>query len=287
MKLKETHDGFGESSPSDNYYGADSSQSDNYYSGGMSTAYEGTNDNGFTYTSPGAHGYDNVTHMASSNAAVSLREQSVLVKSLGFMAVAMLISAISAFATYAYGMRDIYGYLNLITPALVLELIVYFVALFGLNKGNVVVGGIGFVAYSIISGVTMSIIFFAYAMGSIFTIFLITAVMFAGLAVYGYVTKTDLSALQTFFVMGLLGLVGVGIVNIFVGSDMLYNITAVVGVVLFAGITAYDIQRIKSLNRQQESATETTVAMFGGLMLYLDFINIFLKLLRLFAKSRD
>ncbi|MDE5966066.1 MAG: Bax inhibitor-1/YccA family protein [Lachnospiraceae bacterium] len=275
MKLKDSYDDFNDGSNSD---------TDKYY-GGTGNTYESAEDTGYTYTSPGVDGYDAQTFRVSSNAAVSLREQSVLVKSLFFMAVALVISAIAAFAGLAYGRVNPYGYFNMMMPALVLEIVVYLIALFGLNKGNAVVGGIGFVAYSIVSGLTMSIIFFAYDLGSIVAIFFITAIMFVAVAIYGYTTSTNLSALQSFFLMGLVGLVGVGIMNIFMQSDAVANVAAVVGVVLFAGITAYDIQRIKGLNVQYGDSDENTVAMFGGLMLYLDFVNIFLKLLRLFARS--
>lgn len=280
MKLKDSYDDFNDSGSS-----VSSSDTDKYY-GGMGSTYEDNESSkGYTYTSPSLNGYDAETFRASSSAAVSLREQSVLVKSLFFMAVALVLSAIAAFAGVAYGNANPYGYFSMMMPALVMEIIVYLIALFGLNKGNAVVGGVGFVAYSLVSGLTMSIIFFAYDLGSIVAIFLITAVMFVALAIYGYTTRTNLGALQSFFLMGLVGLIGVGLMNIFIQSDAVANIAAIVGVVLFAGITAYDVQRIKSLNVQYGDAEENTVAMFGGLMLYLDFVNIFLKLLRLFARS--
>lgn len=277
MKLKDSYDDDFNDSGS-------SSDTDKYYSG-MSSTYESNEGGSYTYTSPGANGYNAETFRASSSAAVSLREQSVLVKSLFFMAVAMVLSALAAFAGVAYGHANPYGYFSMMMPALILEVVVYLIALFGLNKGNTAVGSIGFVAYSLVSGLTMSIIFFAYDLGSIVAVFIITAIMFVALAIYGYTTKTNLGALQSFFLMGLVGLLGVGLMNIFIQSDAVANVAAVVGVVLFAGITAYDIQRIKSLNVQYGNLNENSVAMFGGLMLYLDFVNIFLKLLRLFGRS--
>lgn len=267
-----------DSTSSSKFYGSDNMSNTAYGGGVQSGSYSG---DGF------GTGYDRATFTASDDARVSLREQSVLVKSLGFMALALVISAITAFAGYAWGQTHIYEYAAIMMPALIMELIVYFIALWALHKGNQVVATIGYVAYAAMSGLTMSVIFFAYELGSIVTIFIITAIMFGAVAAYGYFTKTDLKPLGTFFAMSLLGIVCVGLLNLFMRSDMVYNLIAVFGVVLFAGITAYDIQRLKEANVQYADSSENTVAMYGGLMLYLDFVNIFLKLLRLFAKSRD
>ena len=236
------------------------------------------------------NGYDAGTFRASSNAAVSLREQAVLVKSLGFMAIALFISAVVAFGGHAWAMSSVenmYSYATMLVPALVLELVVYFLALWAMKKDNQTMSIIGYVGYSVMSGFTLSVIFFTYSLGSITGIFVITAVMFAAMAVYGYVTKADLRPLGSFFAMSLIGIIGVGIMNIFLRSSMIDNLIAVVGVVIFAGITAYDIQRLKEANVTYADRSENVVAMYGGLMLYLDFINLFLKLLRLFGKSRD
>lgn len=263
---------------SNKYYGYDNSTNAAYGGDAQTSSYS---DNGF------GTGYDRATFTASDDARVSLREQSVLVKSLGFMALALVISAITAFVGYTWGQSHIYQYVGLMMPALVLELVVYFLALWAFNKGNQVMATVGYVAYSAISGLTLSVIFFAYELGSIFAIFIVTAIMFAAMAAYGYFTKTDLKPLGTFFAMSLVGLIGVGLLNLIFHSDMVYNVIAVFGVVLFAGITAYDIQRLKEMNVKYADNSETVVSMFGGLMLYLDFVNIFLKLLRLFARSRD
>lgn len=229
-------------------------------------------------------GFDRETFQPSSSAAVSLREQSVLVKSIAFMCLALLISAVSAILVYGIGKMNPYLYFNMMIPAIVIELIVFVVASIVIRKGNTVLGTICYVAYAVMSGVSLSVIFFAYSLGSIVSIFIITAIMFGAMAVYGYTTKADLKPLGTFFAMALIGLVCVGLLNLFMHSDSVSNIIAVVGVVLFAGITAYDIQRLKEMNVRFADSSETAVALYGGLQLYLDFINIFLKLLRLFGR---
>lgn len=265
-------------SDSGKFYNLGDSSSASYESSSQTSTYSG---DGF------GTGIDRASFSPSGDARVSLREQSVLVKSLAFMALAMVISAITASAGYAWGKTHIYEYASMIMPALIIELVVYFIALWALNKGNEVVATIGYVAYSAMSGLTLSVIFFVYQLGSIFAIFIVTAIMFGAVAAYGYFTKTDLKPLGTFFAMALLGIIGVGLINMFFRSEMVYNVVAVFGVVLFAGITAYDIQRLKEVNVQYADSSENMVAMYGGLMLYLDFVNIFLKLLRLFGRSRD
>ncbi len=232
-------------------------------------------------------GYDEETFRVDNSAFAAVREQSVLVKSMFFMCLALAISAVAALAGWAYGESNIYSYFNTMTPAIIAELVVFFLASFAMKKDNFVLSLIGYVGYSLISGYTLSIVFFAYQLGSVVTIFAITSVMFGALAVYGYTTKADLTPLGSFLYMGLVGIVLVGFVNLFMHNDMISNIVAVIGVVIFSGLTAYDIQKMKQINVERSGSSEMTVAMYCGLQLYLDFINLFLKLLRLFAKSRD
>lgn len=232
-------------------------------------------------------GYDADTFRVNNGAFASVREQSVLVKSMFFMCLALFISAITAFIGFAWGKNDPYAYIGTMIPAIIIELIVFGIATFAMKKDNFVISAIGYFAYSAISGFTLSVIFFNYQLGSIVTIFIITAVMFGALALYGFTTKADLTPLGSFLIMGLVGIVLVGVLNLFLGSEMISNIVAVVGVVVFAGLTAYDIQKMKQINIDRADSSELTVAMYCGLQLYLDFINLFLKLLRLFAKRND
>jgi FtsH-binding integral membrane protein len=145
-----------------------------------------------------------------------------------------------------------------------------------------------FWVYAGLMGVSLSSIFIAYTGTSIARVFFITAGSFAGLSLYGYTTRRDLSAFASFLMVGLIGIVIASIVNIFLGSTGLQFAISVIGVLVFAGLTAYDTQAIKELYFQgdmDEVATKKSV--MGALRLYLDFLNLFLMLLQLFGNNRD
>ncbi len=148
-----------------------------------------------------------------------------------------------------------------------------------------------FIGYSVLNGVTLSMIFLAYTASSIAGTFFITAGMFGAMAVYGLVTKRDLSGMGSFMVMGVIGIVIASIVNIFMQSSTLYWAISFIGVVVFTGLTAWDVQKIKTMGEQgimeQGEAAIRKGAIMGALALYLDFINLFLMLLRFFGGSRD
>ena len=148
-----------------------------------------------------------------------------------------------------------------------------------------------FLGYSVLNGLTLSTIFLAYTRGSIGGTFLIAAGMFAAMAVYGMVTKRDLSGMGSFMFMGLIGIILASIVNIFLKSSGLYWAISAIGVLVFVGLTAYDVQKMKNIGEegimQQGEAAIRKGAIIGALALYLDFINLFLMLLRFFGGSRD
>ena len=146
-----------------------------------------------------------------------------------------------------------------------------------------------FVLYSIVNGATLSVIFLAYTMTSIASVFFITAGTFAVMAFIGYTTKTDLTSFGKMLMMGLIGIILATVVNIFIGSSMLNMIVSYVGVVVFVGLTAYDSQKINNLLYQVDNMSEEAqkLALLGSLTLYLDFINLFLMLLRIFGGNRD
>lgn len=146
-----------------------------------------------------------------------------------------------------------------------------------------------FVLYSIVNGATLSVIFLAYTMTSIASVFFITAGTFAVMTFIGYTTKTDLTSFGKMLMMGLIGIILATVVNIFIGSSMLNMIVSYVGVVVFVGLTAYDSQKIKNLLYQVDNMSEEAqkLALLGSLTLYLDFINLFLMLLRIFGGNRD
>ena len=147
-----------------------------------------------------------------------------------------------------------------------------------------------FVLYSVLNGATLSIIFLAYTMPSIASVFFITAGTFAAMSLVGYFTKKDLSGLGRILFMALIGLVIATLVNVFLLKDAGFGlIVSYVGVLIFVGLTAYDTQKIKNMLVEADdvSAEAQKIALMGALALYLDFINLFLYLLRIFGSSRE
>lgn len=146
-----------------------------------------------------------------------------------------------------------------------------------------------FIIYSILNGATLSVIFLTYTASSIANTFFITAGTFAATGIYGYVTKKDLSSLGSLCIMGVIGLIIATVVNIFLASDALTMVISYIGVALFVGLTAYDTQKIKRLllSNDMEINEETQkIALLGALTLYLDFINLFLYLLRILGDRK-
>jgi uncharacterized protein len=145
-----------------------------------------------------------------------------------------------------------------------------------------------FLLYSAVVGVTLSVIFLIYTADSIALTFFVTAGTFGVMSLYGYTTKKDLTSWGNLLMMGLFGLIIASVVNFFMQSEMLYWITTYAGVLIFVGLTAYDTQKIKNMNIIGNEGTEEDQkeAIMGALTLYLDFINLFLYLLRLFGKRK-
>ena len=144
-----------------------------------------------------------------------------------------------------------------------------------------------FLAYSALTGVTFSLILLAYTGASVANAFFITAGMFGALAVYGSVTKRDLTGMGRFMFMGLVGLVIASVVGIFWQNDAMQFVMGVVGVLVFSGLIAYDTQRLRAMALEVSGEQVGSYAIVGALSLYLDFINLFISLLRLFGDRRN
>ncbi len=147
-----------------------------------------------------------------------------------------------------------------------------------------------FILFSIVNGLTLSSIFLIYSIGSIATTFFVTGLTFGVTSFYGYVTKTDLSSFGRYLFMALIGIIIASVANMFLHSSALEWIISYIGVILFVGLTAYDTQKIKRMGEQALSyggETFRKIAIVGALALYLDFINLFLFLLRIFGRGRD
>jgi Integral membrane protein, interacts with FtsH len=158
-----------------------------------------------------------------------------------------------------------------------------------INKLSLTTATLMFVIYAVINGLTLSFIFLVYTASSITSVFFITAGTFAVMAFFGYFTKTDLSSLGKILMMALIGIIIATIVNIFTKSEGLALILNYLGVLVFVGLTAYDSQKIKQMLMMAPDTGEAAqkVALLGALSLYLDFINLFLYLLRIFGSRRD
>ena len=170
------------------------------------------------------------------------------------------------------------------------ELALVFILSARIMKMSFSTAGIMFALYSVLNGVTMSFIFIANTSTSIATAFFVTAGMFAAMSFIGFVTKKDLSSFGSFFTMALIGLIIASVVNIFLNSSVMYWIITYVGVLLFVGLTAYDTQKIKQmLIEYGDEVNDSTqkLALIGSLSLYLDFINLFLYILRLFGNNKE
>jgi FtsH-binding integral membrane protein len=141
-----------------------------------------------------------------------------------------------------------------------------------------------FVAYSAVNGIGFSLLFLQYKLGTISKVFASTAVLFGVMALLGATTKTDLTKMGTFLMMALFGIVIASLINMFTHSPMMDYIISIVGVIVFTGLTAYDVQKIKNMEHEFEGEGRAKVGLMGALSLYLDFINLFLMLLRLFGR---
>jgi len=145
-----------------------------------------------------------------------------------------------------------------------------------------------FLVYCFMTGLTLSVIFLVYTMGSIGLVFFITAGMFGAMSVYGHFTKADLTKIGQVLIMALFGLIIASVVNLFMRNSTADFIISIIGVIIFTGLTAYDTQKIRKSNIIGNEGTpeDTKESIIGALHLYLDFINLFLKLLRLLGKRR-
>ena len=155
-----------------------------------------------------------------------------------------------------------------------------------INKLSLTTATLMFILYSVINGALLSYIFLAYTASSVATVFFITAGTFAAMAIVGYTTKTDLSSMGKILFMALIGLIIATIVNLFIKSSGFTLILSYVGVLIFVGLTAWDSQKIKQMLLQAPDAGEGAqkLALLGALTLYLDFINLFIYLLRIFGR---
>jgi FtsH-binding integral membrane protein len=175
------------------------------------------------------------------------------------------------------------GYVTMFSP-----LAFVLIMSFGFNRISYPVLLFLFLLYSSVMGMSLSFIFWAYTASSIFSTFITASAMFGVMAVAGYTTKIDLTKFGSIMIMGLVGIIIASLINMFMHSDTMQYIISFVGVLVFTGLTAYDVQKLKNIGAGVELGTATTskLVIMGALSLYLDFINLFLMLLRLFGNRK-
>jgi len=222
---------------------------------------------------------------------VALETQRYMVKVYGWMFLGLVITGFVAWytATYTTFLEFILGTKWMFFALIIFQIISVFILVSQINRMSATVATIVFLLYSLLFGLTLSMIFYVYENESIATTFLITAGTFGIMSAWGYTTKTDLTKWGNLLLMGLVALVITGLVNTYlIQSTTLHWITTGAGVIIFVGLTAYDTQKIKNLNiiGNEGSDEDHKEAIMGALTLYLDFINLFLYLLRIFGRRK-
>jgi len=225
---------------------------------------------------------------------VGLRQY--MLRVYNYMASGLLLSGLVAFLVANTGARELFfkvtdgrlGYTGLGLVAIIAPIGLILAMSFGAQRMKTSTLQACYWAFVALMGVGLAVVLLAYTGVSVARVFFITAISFSGLSLYGYLTKRDLSVFGTFFMMGLIGLMVAGIAQIFIQSTMLHFVYSAVGVLLFAGLTAYDTQGIKNeyLTVQNTTMQESSAVM-GAVRLYLDFINLFQFLLQFLGARRD
>ncbi len=205
-----------------------------------------------------------------------------------WMFVGILVSAVAALLT----VNNINFLTTVLNPGVMIGLFIAEIVLVVILSSRVTslsypTAIVAFVAYSVINGLNLSVIFLAYEIGSIVGIFFTTAALFGLLAFVGYTIKVDLTRIGNILLIGLIGIIVCSLINLFIMNDTFDLILTIIGCIIFLAITVYDVQKIKNISESIPEENQNSLAIVGALTLYLDFINIFLKLLALFGKRRD
>lgn len=220
--------------------------------------------------------------------SVSIARQNTLIRQVyAWMAAGLTVTALFALVTVSSPalLKTIVGNKFVFYGLMIGELALVFILSGALHRLSTGVATLLFLGYSALNGLTLSVIFLVYTADSIATTFVITAAMFGAMSLYGYLTKRDLTSWGSFLFMGLIGVVIASLINIFLRSDAVSWVVSAIGVIVFTGLTAYDTWKIKEMATIETQTRK--YAIIGALTLYLDFINLFLMLLRLLGGRRD
>lgn len=229
------------------------------------------------------YGYQNESY---GQTVRSIASEEVVAKSFLFMFFGLLFTAFAAFTVSPLTIAKLFnsnGYILLVLA----ELGVVIAGGVAINKDQPILAAVLYTVYCYLTGATFSIFFVVFELSSLVSIFLITAIIFGIMAVYGMVTKRDLTKISTFLFMGLIGIILVSLMNVFIlHSSSLDLLVSIIGVVVFMAYTAFDTQKIKNIALEHPNRGVLCIALYGGFQLYLDFINLFLKLLRILGKRK-
>ncbi len=223
------------------------------------------------------------------SAEVKTRQASIVSKAYGWMFTALAITGLTSYicGTSAAFMQLLFSSSSIMWILIIAQLAIAFILIARLDKMSFTTARILFLAYAFTLGISLSSIFLVYTMSSIASTFFICSAMFGAMALYGHFTKKDLTSWGRILTMSLIGLIIATLVNLFLQSSRIDWICSLVGVVLFTGLTAYDAQKMRQLAYLDENETTSKLAVMAAFSLYLDFVNLFLYLLRFFGRSDD
>jgi len=226
----------------------------------------------------------------SQHQSYTTTQNTFLSRVFSWMSFALFLSGAIAFyiSTNTELIRLVINNSYLFFGAIILELgLVLFIST-SINRISYQTALISFLLYATLNGITLSFVFMIYTLGSVVAVFGVTAGTFSLMAMYGYYTKKDLTSFGSLLYMAVIGLIIASITNIFIASSAIYWVTTYAGVLIFVGLTAYDTQKLKRLGENIDDNSESgqKMAILGALSLYLDFINLFLYLLRILGRRR-
>ena len=240
----------------------------------------------------------NVKSSVADSHVIDQGLRSYMLKVYNYMGSALLVTGIVALLTFKFAVESVspleftdlgqtlynsgFAWVVMLAPLGVVLYMSFGIAKMSASKAQTV-----FWIFAALMGLSLSSIFAVYTETSITRVFFITAGTFGAMSIYGYTTKRDLTKLGSFLMMGLIGIIIASLVNIFLKSSMMYFVISILGVLIFVGLTAYDTQKIKNMYAASDTGEIMgKKAVMGALTLYLDFINLFIMLLRLFGQRR-
>lgn len=251
------------------------------------------NDYHFVYQDAAPQGYQNAAPQGYQDAVAPAVDQAVGARIFVNRVYNWMFCGLMITAAVAWGITRVAAPADLIKlsiPLGIIELIIVFILSLAIRKMSASTAGALFIVYSILNGLTLSPIVLYYTDASVFMAFGSCALMFAATSAFGYVTKMRLDSIGAYCFMALIGILVASIVNIFLGSDILDYVISYAGVAIFVGLTAWDTQKVRMVGEQAGENAQTDamqkVAIIFALNLYLDFINLFIFLLRIFGRER-